>query len=149
MIHNYKASKAARRSLPQQVVVPVSSVPPEILGGLGPGAMILVIGHPRPGGTGAHPALVQHGYRLACLGELDAGLLGAVQPDMVISALIGDGFDAIDVARRLVQLGYRGPYRALSHPLPRPGLVRAEVRAAAPDLDFDLVVVSHGPDAPG
>ncbi|HVG49591.1 MAG TPA: hypothetical protein VM899_15820 [Rubellimicrobium sp.] len=106
--------------------------------------MILMIGHPRPSQGAPHPVLLQHGYRLACLAELDAALLDATQPDMVISALIGNGFDAIDVARRLAELGYHGPYRALSHPLPRPGLVRAEIRAAAPDLDFDLVVLSHG-----
>jgi len=111
--------------------------------------MILVIGHPRPGDAGRYPALLQRGYRFACFGELDMHLLHAARPDMVVSALIGEGFDAIDVARRLAQLGYRGPYRALSHPLPRPGLVRSEVRAAAPELDFDLVVVSHGPEEPG
>jgi hypothetical protein len=111
--------------------------------------MILVIGHPRPGDSGHHPVLLERGYRFACFTDLDVRLLALTQPDMVISALIGEGFDAIDVARRLRDLDYRGPYRALSHPLPRPGLITAEVRAAAPDLDFDLVVVSHGPEAPG
>jgi len=111
--------------------------------------MILVIGHPRQGDGSRHPSLLPRGYRLACFAELDTHLLNATRPDMVVSALIGDGFDAIDVARRLMQLGYRGPYRALTDPLPRPGIVRAEVRAAAPDLDFDLVVVSHGPEEPG
>lgn len=110
--------------------------------------MILVIGHLRfPDREGA-ALLRQQGYRFACFAELDADLLRAARPDMVVSALIGDGFDAMDVARRLMQLGYAGPYRALSPPLPRPDLVRAEIRAAAPALDFDLVVVSHGPDRP-
>lgn len=111
--------------------------------------MILVIGHAPASDGNAAWALLSRGYRFACFSELNIPLLESVAPDMVVSALIGDGFDAIDVARRLACLGYRGPYRALSQPLPRPGLVRAEVRAAAPDLDFDLVVVSHGPEEQG
>jgi hypothetical protein len=111
--------------------------------------MILVIGQLRLSGGEGPATLRQQGYRFACLAELDAPLLQATRPDMVVSALIGDRFDAVDVARRLVELGYEGPYRALSTPLPKPALVRSEVRSAAPGLDFDLVIVSHDPDQPG
>lgn len=111
--------------------------------------MILVIGHLGLGRSEGHPVLRQQGYRLACFAELDAALLRAIAPDMVISMLIGEGFDAMDLAQRLVELGYAGSYRAFCPPLPRPDLVRAEVRATAPGLDFDLLVVSHDPDRPG
>jgi hypothetical protein len=110
--------------------------------------MILVIGQLRLTGGEGPAVLRQRGYRFACFAELDAALLQTTRPGMVISPLIGDRFDAVDVARRLVELGYDGPYRALSPPLPRPALVRSEVRSAAPGLDFDLVIVSHGPDRP-
>lgn len=111
--------------------------------------MILVIGPLRLTGGEGPPALRRDGYRFARFADLDAALLRDTAPAMVVSALIGDRFDAVDLARRLAELGYAGPYRALSPPLPRPALVKAEVRAAAPDLDFDLVVVSHDPDRPG
>ena len=111
--------------------------------------MILVIGPLKLTGGGGPAILRQQGYRFAEFEDLEAGLLLDAMPDMVVSPLIGQDFDAMDVARRLAQLGYRGPYRALTAPLPRPGLVKAEVMADAPGLDFDLVVVSHEPDRPG
>ena len=111
--------------------------------------MILVIGHLRMTGDEGPEILRRQGYRFACFSDLDGPLLQAVHPDMIVSALIGDHFDAVDVARRLSELGYCGPYRALSTPLPRPAIVMSEVRSAAPGLDFDLVIVSKDPDLPG
>ena len=111
--------------------------------------MILVIGQLRIQDGKAPAVLHRQGYRFACFAELDAALLEEIRPDMIVSALIGDLFDAVDVAARLLDLQYKGPYRALSPPLPRPALVKAEVRSAAPDLDFDLVIVSHDPDRLG
>lgn len=61
--------------------------------------------------------------------------------DLVLSALMDDGFDALDVARRLAKAGFRGRYRAVTVPLPDPGAVLAEVRAEAPGLDFDLFIL--------
>ena len=111
--------------------------------------MILVIGQLRLTGGEAPAILRQQGYRFACFSDLDGPLLEALRPDMILSALIGEDFDAVEVARRLSELGYQGPYRAMSTPLPRPALVKSEVRSAAPGLDFDLVILSHDPDRPG
>lgn len=128
--------------------VPVPPVCPPILRGLvSTRTMILVIGHLRLDGKG-HPALLRQGYRFASLAELDGALLREIAPQMVLSALIGDSFDALEVARHLSCLGYAGPYRVLSPQLPSPGLVLSEIRAAAPGLDVDLLMVSHGPDRP-
>lgn len=65
--------------------------------------------------------------------------------DLVLSALMDDGFDALDVARRLRAAGYRGRYRAITVPLPDPAAVLAEVRAEAPGLDFDLTFQERPP----
>jgi len=84
------------------------------------------------------------GFRFVRFEELDAALLGAVTPDMVLSALVSDGHDAVDVARRLLELGYRGRYRALAPALPNMDSVVEEVHEAAPGLDFDLFLI--GPE---
>ena len=75
---------------------------------------------------------------------LTAELLERTKPDFVLSALVGAGFDALDVARLLAELGYRGRYRAVADRLPCPSVVRAEVGAIAPDLDFDVFTLSDG-----
>lgn len=106
--------------------------------------MILVIGNLSTWEREGRPAPTLEGFRFTHFEGLDLGLLAEVRPDMVLSTLVGDGFDAIDVARRLRELGYRGRYRALAHALPNEEAVRAEIEEAAPELDFDLVVLRSG-----
>ncbi len=74
--------------------------------------------------------------------ELAAEVLHDIQPTVVLSVLLGPDFDALDLARRLRELGYTGMYRALTAGLPDPALVRAEVANVAPDLDFELFNIS-------
>lgn len=70
--------------------------------------------------------------------ELSAEYLERTNPDFVLSALVGDGFDALDIARRLQELGFRGRYRAVAQRLASPEVVWAEVAAVAPEIDFDV-----------
>lgn len=74
-------------------------------------------------------------------GEICAELLDRVAPAMIVSSVIATTFDAFDLAQDLQDLGYAGPYRALTPHLPDPDLVRREVASCAPDLDFELLVV--------
>lgn len=67
---------------------------------------------------------------------LDAALLLRHRPVLVLSRALSRRFDALDLALRLVDLGYRGRYLALAEALPSPDLVRAEVACACPSLDF-------------
>lgn len=90
----------------------------------------------------AGPALVLTRYV-----TLDASLLARVMPDLVIAPLFGPGFDILDLAQRLMVLGYRGPLRALTRPLPDPGAVIGEVRGHCRGIDFDLIILA--PPAPG
>ncbi len=60
------------------------------------------------------------------------------RPDYVPALLLA-------VAFLLTEAGYRGRYRALAAMLPRPDMVRREVRSSFPEIDFDVVLV--GPAA--
>lgn len=69
---------------------------------------------------------------------------GAVQcemPDLVMSPLFAHHFDCVDLARLLRSVQYRGRYRVYAN-VPRPDIVRDEVRALAPQLDFDIVTTT-------
>jgi hypothetical protein len=78
------------------------------------------------------------GFHFAAFKDVTSRLLHEVAPDLVLSALMGDDYDVIELARRLAMLDYLGRYRALTAHLPNPALVLNEVRAAAPQIDFDL-----------
>ena len=69
---------------------------------------------------------------------MTAALLRVTAPDLVLSALMGDDYDVIDLALRLALLDFTGRYRALTSGLPNPRVVLAEVHQVAPDIDFDL-----------
>jgi hypothetical protein len=81
------------------------------------------------------------GFHFAGIQDLSVDYLETLGPDVILSALMGERFDALDVARRLVELGFKGRYRAIAGALPNPLAIRAEVRAIAPDLDFDLFII--------
>lgn len=102
---------------------------------------ILIVGARRTcPDSGAAPRV--EGFHFCCYDELTVATLMASRPAIVISPLVGDGFDAIDVAQRLAAIGFSGGYRAVAEPLPRKDVVLAEVRLAAPGLDVDLLPVS-------
>jgi hypothetical protein len=73
--------------------------------------------------------------------ELDEGILAIHEPDIVVSPVMTRGFDCIDVAKLLTDLGYRGAYRSVTPGLPNPEIVRREVRALCPGIDFRIVTV--------
>lgn len=73
--------------------------------------------------------------------DVTAATLARVAPDVVLSALFAADFDALELARRLADLGFRGRYRALAAGLPSPGVIRAEIAAAAAEVDFDLFLL--------
>jgi hypothetical protein len=71
--------------------------------------------------------------------EVTDVLLATLAPRLVLSPLLARTFDCVDLAQRLGQLGYRGPYRAIDIGLPDPGLIVREVRTLVPGLDFEVV----------
>ena len=78
------------------------------------------------------------GFHFAAFDDVTAALLRVTAPDLVLSALMGDDYDVIDLALRLALLDFTGRYRALTSGLPNPRVVLAEVHQVAPGIDFDL-----------
>jgi hypothetical protein len=103
--------------------------------------MILVIGNLRSWEREGRPVPNLDGFRFASFSDLGQEHLSDPKPEVVLSALMGEDFDAIDVARKLAELGYSGRYRALSNAIPGAETIREEVREVAPDLDFDLFLL--------
>ncbi len=71
----------------------------------------------------------------------DELMTGPHAPDLVLSPLLTPEFDALDLARILTQCGYRGRYLALVDRLPSANLIRREVSAQSPNINFDVIVL--------
>ncbi|MGC9370138.1 MAG: hypothetical protein ACP5DX_11420 [Paracoccaceae bacterium] len=70
---------------------------------------------------------------------LHAALALAPWADCVVSPLVAEQFDALDLARELDAAGYRGQYFIIAPPLPRPDLIRRELAAIAPQVEIELL----------
>lgn len=66
-------------------------------------------------------------------------LLSSLQPDMVLSPVLCSGFDCVDLAHLLQRHGFSGRYRAVMPDTLNPCVVRDEVQASCPKIDFDIV----------
>ncbi len=76
--------------------------------------------------------------------DLTPELLELLRPATVLSPLLCASFDCLDVAQLLHDSGYRGSYRVMSTDLPDPLLIRAEIEATCPHLDFDVLNLMNG-----
>lgn len=72
---------------------------------------------------------------------LTSAILDTVAPDIILSPLMGDNFDVLDIAQRLSNLNFEGRYRVIADSLPDAQMVRREVCNHAPSLDFDLLTM--------
>ena len=79
---------------------------------------------------------------IADFGAIDGTFLSAQAPDVILSPLMSDDHDILDLAHALAEAGYAGALRAYCPPLPRPDLVRAEVAQIWTGGDFDILEVS-------
>ncbi|MEM9032462.1 MAG: hypothetical protein AAGB18_07425 [Pseudomonadota bacterium] len=77
------------------------------------------------------------------LHELTEAALIALNPGLILSPVVAPTFDCVDVATLLRGLGYRGSYRALTGRIPNPEIIRREIRAQCPGLDFDVIMVDR------
>ena len=82
-------------------------------------------------------------FQFSDLQSLSAPIFADFAPTIILSPLFGDDFDVIVVATRLDELGYRGQYRVITEDLPDDDMIRKEVRAHAPGLDFDLLMMQR------
>lgn len=84
---------------------------------------------------------VLDGFQFIKISDLSADLVQETDPEIILSPLVADDFDAVDVAEKLVLLGFQGRYRAIAPRLPNADLILEEVRGFAPQLDFDLLLL--------
>lgn len=103
-----------------------------------PALVVLVVGNMASWHRAGRAVPVMNGFHFTSFGGVTDELMQAVAPELVLSALTGDDYDVIELARRLAVLHYTGRYRALTSGLPNPRVVLNEVQAAAPGIDFDL-----------
>lgn len=90
--------------------------------------------------TRALPGLPpEGGIEPVSLAALEVRLTRGPRPDAVLSPLFWQNGDVMEAARLMWSLDYSGPYRIVSPPLPRPGMVVDEVLSICPGLDVDLV----------
>ena len=82
------------------------------------------------------------GLHFVSYADLDQGLLKQIRPDIVVAALMSPVIDALDLAERLESLGYRGRFWALASAVPKVPMVREEVCAIAPGIDFEIVTLA-------
>lgn len=85
------------------------------------------------------PALDIRTVRLDALAE--QRLTGPGAPALILSLLVTPDFDALDLARMLSENCYRGRYLALVDSLPNPTLIRREVAAQSPGVNFDVIIL--------
>lgn len=68
-------------------------------------------------------------------------LVEALNPEVVVSSVLGRNFDCVDLAEKLDEIGFRGRYRLIGHGIPQPELVLREIRSLFPSLAVELDVV--------
>jgi hypothetical protein len=67
---------------------------------------------------------------------------------IVVSPVMGPGFDAVELAERLRAARFRGRWLAFAEDVPYRKLIVREIGEAAPGLRFDVVVMGRGPRLP-
>ncbi|TCO69734.1 hypothetical protein [Rhodovulum euryhalinum] len=70
---------------------------------------------------------------------LHAALACAPWAEYVVSPLVSDQFDALDLAAQLSLAGYRGRYVVVTPPLPAPNVIRQELEQLCPGLKVELI----------
>ncbi|MEM6634947.1 MAG: hypothetical protein AAF667_03550 [Pseudomonadota bacterium] len=100
----------------------------------------LVVSHKGSPQDGAAEAMLGDEFGLTTFDTLILDLQCNPSVDVVLSPLFGQSFDILDVAHILEQVDFSGRLRGLSPPLPKPQLIRDEVAARFPELDFDILV---------
>lgn len=73
--------------------------------------------------------------------EVTGETIVTLNPSLILSPVVAPNFDCVDVAMLLTKIGYSGPYRAVTARLPKPDIVRREIRAHCPAIDFDVITV--------
>ena len=101
----------------------------------------LIVGDLARWGASGHDTAAFKSFEFCSFNDLNTDILRDFAPEMILSPLVGDNFDVLEVASCLRRLGYKGYYRAISPPMPNACVIVGDVRTVAPKLDFDVVEV--------
>ena len=107
------------------------------------GATVLVVGNLVSWQKTGRQVPSLPGFYFAAFHDVTQSMLQLIGPDLILSALMGDDYDVVELARKLSDLGFRGRYRALTINLPNPHIILNEVTAVAPQVDFNLFDLQH------
>ncbi len=90
------------------------------------------------------PASVPAGARIVKIPfrALTKPFLVETKAALVMGPLVSQHVDAMQIAERLGELGFRGTLRVVGPALPNPGLVLREIRSASGSKDITVEVVT-------
>jgi hypothetical protein len=71
-------------------------------------------------------------------GDLSEGTLARFRPTVIVSPVLANEYDCIELTLLLRNVGYKGIYRAVGHNMPRPELIEREVSQLYPELNFQI-----------
>jgi len=102
--------------------------------------MILMVGEPQLMQTLKKHFPERSGVFFIEFADLSREILTAISPDSVVAPAISAHFDCLELAAFLSSADYKGLFRVIAKDLPRPEIVRTEVRQHYPHLDFDIII---------
>lgn len=101
--------------------------------------MILMVGEPQRLQTLKKHFPDRSGVFFIEFSDLSREILQSIQPSVVVSPAISTGFDCLDLASFLERCRYQGAFRIMAHDLPRPDIIKGELRQNFPSLNFDIL----------
>ena len=107
------------------------------------GGTVLVVGNLLTWQKAGRKLPALPGFHFASFHDVTDSMLQFIAPELILSAVMGDDYDVVELARKLGFLGFCGRYRALTSGLPNPAMLLNEVANAAPQIDFDLFDLEH------
>jgi len=101
--------------------------------------MILMVGEPQLMQTLKKHFPERSGVFFIEFSDLSQDILSAICPDSVVAPAISAHFDCLELAAFLNAADFKGLFRAIAKDLPRPEIIRNEVRHHFPRLNFDVI----------
>lgn len=103
-------------------------------------ARIVAVGDPVQWQNAGNSLPTNSEMRFVSFSDVGPDLLRECDPEFILSPVVANDFDCIDLAILLNRLGYKRPYRAVSGDLPSPEIIEREIRQICPGLDFAVVM---------
>lgn len=100
---------------------------------------VLAVGDPDEWQRQGH-VLPQENFSFIAFEDVNEATLERYKPEIIISPVLANGFDCIELTLLLRNLGYQGAYRAVAQEMPKPALIEREVIQLYPDLDFKIEI---------